>query len=108
MTLFLDCTCSTFIDEKGFGMCETRHELMNGRPNPLPRGCYVNEPSSCSDLRNNTLTKQSSKHIASGRQYSYEACLGINVFHNKLYLSILKTLTLSSSLFKDRKYYRIV
>ena len=101
MTLFLDCTCSTFIDEKGFGMCETRHELMNGRPNPLPRGCYVNEPSSCSDIRNNTFFK----HLASGRQYSYEACLGINVFHIKLYLSILK---MSSPLSKDWKYYRIV
>ena len=48
-----DCSCSNFINKKGQGKCRT------GR-------CYVNQPSSCTDL------KESNKYP--GKQTSALAC----------------------------------
>jgi hypothetical protein len=55
-----DCSCRNFVDSAGFGNCELSNH--NG---PL---CYVNEPSSCTDL----VT------VVEGEQYSNEACAKIS------------------------------
>jgi hypothetical protein len=54
-----DCTCSGFVhEENGYGMCKRNYK---GRPI-----CYVNEPSSCSDVQT---------HDSLGPTgYSWEAC----------------------------------
>ena len=52
------CSCSTYVSvTTGFGNCE---KDFKGKPI-----CYVNEPSSCSDLKENSST---------GKRYSWDAC----------------------------------
>ena len=56
--LTASCSCSKYIDVNGYGKCLKprggNHRLV----------CYVNEPSSCSDLVDGE----------EGKRYSYEAC----------------------------------
>ena len=54
------CSCSTYVSvTTGFGNCE---KDFKGKPI-----CYVNEPSSCSDLKESSST---------GKRYSWDACSG--------------------------------
>ena len=55
-----NCSCSTYVDINGHGNC--KKELQK---RPI---CYVNEPSSCQDLRTNKSEN--------GKRYSWEACSG--------------------------------
>ena len=52
-----DCSCSDYVSNTGFGNCQKIF-----KKSPI---CYVNEPSTCTDLVKSTLT---------GKQYSWEAC----------------------------------
>ena len=57
--VILDCGCNSFVDEEGHGNCEKKYNNQFG--------CYINEPSSCTDLIS-----------YDGRKYSLaQACEGI-------------------------------
>ena len=93
--------CNNFIDELGFGMCKTTYTKYSLQGFiPKPRGCYVNQPSSCSDLINVTDSRHLSTTVASELHYSYEACLGKNAFIDIPCLCILSSIS-----FENSKYY---
>ena len=52
-----DCSCSNYVTSSGYGNCKKVFKT-----GPI---CYVNEPSSCSDLK---------KSKSTGKYYSWEAC----------------------------------
>ena len=58
---FLACSCSDYINENGIGNCTKRISLFNWK-----YICYVNQPSSCSDLMDSGTNV--------GKQISGEAC----------------------------------
>ena len=58
--IFLDCTCSSFINENGYGNCK---KLWKEK-----QVCFVNTPSNCADRFNSTAYPE--------KQLSEEACLG--------------------------------
>ena len=60
-----DCSCSDYITENGFGRCQKIKGI-----SPM---CFVNEPSSCSDLVSTSF----------GVKYSWEACTN---FFSKFHL----------------------
>ena len=69
---YANCSCSNFIDEKGYGNCQKLVPQKRGHPL-----CYVNEPSSCTDLR---------PHKQTGRIFSWKACTST---FSKYYRNIL-------------------
>ena len=44
--ILLGCDCSYFVDENGYGKCETKYKL----PPYRSLVCYVDFPNSCSDF----------------------------------------------------------
>ena len=56
----VECSCSSFVGKSGHGNCQK--ELQTG---PM---CYVNEPSTCTDL------VDGNQHDTTEKRYSWEAC----------------------------------
>ena len=69
-----DCSCNDYLNVEGYGRCLKLQDvgmLSNGRPY-----CFVNEPSTCSDLNFSNISR---------KRTSYDACLrftGIVKFQN--------------------------
>ena len=59
ITAAKDCSCNDYLNSDGYGRCKKGKR--SGKPY-----CFVNEPSTCSDL---FFSKSSRK------QYSYDACV---------------------------------
>ena len=55
------CTCKNLVNKDGIGNCEGTKSVAFGKV-----ACYVNQPSSCSDLKNSGTNP--------GEKYSAVAC----------------------------------
>ena len=77
----LDCSCSSFVDADGYGNCEKQD--MN------EFGCYVNEPSTCTDLASYDMGKYSISQACKGifakikdlSDLDIRVILSISLFH---------------------------
>ena len=56
----IGCSCIEYVNKNGFGNCNKSYEK-NSR-----FSCYVNEPSTCEDVRNSSTDP--------GLRFSFEAC----------------------------------